>query len=186
MPKKIDPHNWKAVAGNRWNRSNFLKALEFRGPDWIPCSMSIYQAVWAKYREQLKALTVRHPFVFGTFAKHRRSYGTPVEQQEDYVYSVDNWGEGWQTAKAGYSGQVVTHPLEDWSALETYQFPDPNKLMENRKRHWGWEKIILRIGRKFGALTTGSGERLFDRLYFLRGFDNLTDCKSNSLSSGGG
>jgi hypothetical protein len=140
----------------------------------------MYQAVWAKYREQLKDITVRHPFIFGTFAKHRKSYGIPAELQKQDVYTVDNWGEGWLTAKAGYSGLVVTHPLEDWSALATYQFPDPAKFKESGKRHWTREKIILRVGRKFGALTSGSAERLFDRLYFLRGFDNLMkDIASN-------
>ena len=73
----------------------------------------------------------------------------------------------------GYGGIVVTHPLENWDALATYKFPDPNKLMASRKRNWPAEKIGMRIAHRFGFLTMGSGESLFDRLYYLRGFDNL-------------
>ncbi|HME52335.1 MAG TPA: uroporphyrinogen decarboxylase family protein [Candidatus Lokiarchaeia archaeon] len=175
MPKAVDPRDWKSLSGNKWNKPNFMKALEFRNPDWIPCSMSMYQAVWGKYRDALKDITVRHPFVFGTFAKFRprKSYGKPASEQESHTEYVDNWGEGWQTAKAGYAGQVVKHPLADWSAMASYKFPDPAKLMEGRKRHWTMERVILRLGRRLGFITQGSGERLFDRLYFLRGFDNL-------------
>ena len=175
MPKIIDPRKWHNVSGNRWIRSNFMKTLEFRHPDWIPCSMSMYQAVWGKYREKLKEITVRHPFVFGTAARFRprKSFGKPAWEQESHTEYVDNWGEVWHTAKAGYAGQVVKHPLADWNALATYQFPDPAKLMEGRKRDWRKEAVLLGLGRRLKVYTAGSGERLFDRLYFLRGFNNL-------------
>ena len=173
MVKNVDPHNWKSTTTNRWYRPNYLKALNFRNPDWIPCSMSIYQGVWARYREKLKAIAVRHPFIFGSLIKFRRSFGTPIEQQPHNVYTVNNWGEGSMQPNPGYGGIVVTHPLENWDALATYKFPDPNKLMASRKRNWPAEKIGMRIAHRFGFLTMGSGESLFDRLYYLRGFDNL-------------
>jgi uroporphyrinogen-III decarboxylase len=53
----------------------------------------------------------------------------------------------------GILGQVKGHPLEDWNALKTYRFPRPPKL----------ERKYL----------TGSGCNLFERMQWLRGFENL-------------
>ncbi len=174
MPKPVDPQNWTSKHPNKIHRDNYLKAIKFQHPDWIPCSVSIYESVWGKYREKLKALVLRHPFVFGTYMKAKIIYGTIPKTKQPNAYHVDNWGCGWQVAKGGYEGQVVYHPLADWNALATYRFPDPLKYTERGRRpSWLLTKLGISIGRRVGLIISGGGERLFDRLYFLRGFDNL-------------
>ncbi len=42
-------------------RENYLRALEFRNPDWIPFQMLLAWPLWNKYREDLAALVMRHP-----------------------------------------------------------------------------------------------------------------------------
>ena len=114
MPKTIDPRNWKESFSNKSYRDNYLKAAQFRNPDWIPCSLGFFEVVWAKYREKLTELVMRHPFVFGTITKYRRNYDHLSERHQANWYHVDHWGCGWQTAMGGMEGQVVTHPLADW------------------------------------------------------------------------
>jgi hypothetical protein len=68
---------------------------------------------------------------------------------------------------------VVDSPLANWDNFGSYTFPDPIKYSERGNRHWFGVKWAYQIARKQNILTGGGGERLFDRLYFLRGFDNL-------------
>ena len=65
---------------------------------------------------------MRNYFVFGTITKYRRNYDHLSERHQANSYHVDHWGCGWQTAMGGMEGQVVTHPLADWSALERINF----------------------------------------------------------------
>ena len=174
MPKTVDPRNWTFKHSNKSHRDNYLKAVTFQSPDWIPCSVSFFNTLWRKYRDDLKAIVVRHPFIFGTFAsKIKRNYDNIPDWHSVGLHS-DNWGCMWQVVHEGYEGQVIGHPLADWNALDTYKFPGPLKFSERGRRpSWFWMKLGARLGKKYNILVTGSGERLFDRLYFLRGFDNL-------------
>jgi uroporphyrinogen decarboxylase len=88
---------------------------------------------------------------------------------------TDNWGCVWYNVQDGLEGQCVGHPLEDWDALGGYRFPDPMALAE--REPWDWPAIekATKEARERGELTVGWGERLFDRLYFLRGWEMLTE-----------
>ena len=50
-------------------RENYLRTLEFRYPEWIPCALGCAQAAWHKYREELEDLCLRHPLLFPDFEK---------------------------------------------------------------------------------------------------------------------
>ena len=39
----------------------------------------------------------------------------------------DDWGCGWSRTATKNMGQVVEHPLADWSALDRFRPPDPRK-----------------------------------------------------------
>ncbi|MHA1791271.1 MAG: uroporphyrinogen decarboxylase family protein [Promethearchaeota archaeon] len=173
---KLDPRSWKAKFSNKSYRDNYLRAVEFRNPSWIPCSMSIFPAVWAKYKKKLLDIVKEYPFIFGTLIKYKKNFDKiPFHHQAGVTY-VDNWGCTWHVAKGGFEGQVVGNPIDDWSKFETHEFPDPLKKTETGSRgrfYWGLARFFARIGKRAGYLVSGSAERLFDRLYFLRGFDNL-------------
>ena len=160
---------------NKDIRENYLKAVEFRYPEWIPCGVNFLPGVWKKYREKLEEIVVRHPLIFGRYEKGSRNFDEmpPVYRPG---YFTDNWGCVWYTVKEGLEGQVVRHPLTDWKAFENYQPPDPLFKTERGERgREYWEKIKKDFAerREKGLLRVGDGERLFDRLYFLRGFRNL-------------
>ena len=63
-------------------------------------------------------------------------------------------------------GQVKGHPLLDWSALATYNWPDP----ENPAFYEGMEDRFEGCEDKY--VMTGIGFFLFERMHMLHGFEN--------------
>jgi len=160
---------------NKDIRDNYLKALEYRYPEWIPCSVNFLPGVWKKYREKIEDVLVRHPLIFGQYEKGIRNFDDmpPVYRRGCFT---DNWGCVWHTVQEGLEGQVVGHPLADWKALENYRPPNPLEKTERGERgkeYWDHVKKVFADRKEKGLLRVGDGERLFDRLYFLRGFRNL-------------
>jgi uroporphyrinogen decarboxylase len=157
-------------------RENYLRALEFRNPEWIPCSIGFSPATWKTFREKLEDIVVRYPLIFGSYERGSKNFDEMPVVHRKGEYYTDNWGCVWYNIQEGLEGQVVGHPLEDWKTLETYQSPDPLTKTERDEREKDyWEKVKRDIEerREKGLLTVGGGERLFDRLYFLRGLRNL-------------
>ncbi len=154
-------------------RENYLRTLEFRGPEWIPMHLDFAPAVWHKYREDLEELVLRHPLIFGEYQRGSIDFDQFAAVYREDEYYTDNWGCMWYNAGGGMEGQVIESPLADWDALDTYQPPDPMLMSERGERDWEQIERNIAAGKQRGELTWGDGERLFDRLYFLRGFENL-------------
>ncbi len=169
--------SWDKPYGNRAVRANQLAAIELDtgGPEWVPCSVGIFHYVWKKYRDDLKDIVLAHPFVFGA-----KPYIPGDYDYIDLYHCVgeitDNWDCGWKMAKEGYEGVVVKHPLADWSAFETFNpkaKADPLVYDERGSRNMlAWAIGNYGEGEQ-GFMRGANGGRLFDQLYFLRGFDNL-------------
>jgi len=157
-------------------RENFIRTLTFDNPQWIPTTewMDFYPATWAKYREDLEELVLRFPLVFGDYQRRSTGFDEPSQAYRE-GYTTDAWGCVWYTApgQGGLLGQVEKPALADWETLSKYEPPGPDK------NEWGetldWEEIRTDIEtqRDLGKLTWGNGGYLFDRLYYLRGFENL-------------
>ncbi|HUW34286.1 MAG TPA: uroporphyrinogen decarboxylase family protein [Planctomycetota bacterium] len=154
------------------DRENYLRALQFRHPEWIPCSIVLLPCVWQKHREKLEDLAVSHPRIFKGFQRGSVDFDNPPAfyRRGDFR---DNWGCLWHVAIDGAEGQVVEHPLADWGALKTFQPPDPLVQDERNPRDWAKLRQDYALRKQNGELRWGWGERLFDRLYALRGFENL-------------
>jgi len=153
-------------------RENYLRALEFRHPEWIPITFGMTPAVWTKYGEKLEEIVLRHPLIFGAYERgsyHSRDT-SPFARENEYVR--DDWGCLWHNIQAGMLGQVVGHPLADWRAFDHFRPPDPRQQMD-------WRKLKEKVegDRRRGLLTRGTYEMIqggfFDRLQFLRGLENL-------------
>ncbi|MEI6914147.1 MAG: uroporphyrinogen decarboxylase family protein [Armatimonadota bacterium] len=155
------------------DRENWLRVVEFRNPEKIPCSMGFAPLTWHTHRERLEDILVRHPLLFPGFKAGGVDFDNFGSVYREGEYFRDNWGCLWFNRIGGLEGQVVEHPLEDWDALDDYEFPDVMTKTERGDMDWVQTKAAIEQQREHGALTGGSGERLFDRLYFLRGFENL-------------
>jgi len=156
------------------HRENWLRTIEFRHPGWIPCSVGFAPATWHVHRSALERIILDHPRLFPGHQEGSACFfdEMPVVYREGELFR-DNWGCVWQNIQSGLEGQVVEHPLADWSALDTYEPPDLLTKEERGDRDWEQTRKSIEAARAGGHLTVGNGERLFDRMYFLRGFENL-------------
>ncbi|MBI4532043.1 MAG: hypothetical protein HY709_11055 [Candidatus Latescibacteria bacterium] len=155
-------------------RENWLRTVEFRYPEWIPCSVGFSPINWNAYREDLEKIVLSHPRLFPGYQEGSANFFDempPVYREGEYFR--DNWGCLWYNIQGGIEGQVVEHPLDSWDALDTYRLPDSFYTSERGERDWEAIREGVKERKSRGELTGGDGERLFDRLYFLRGFENL-------------
>lgn len=156
-------------------RDNYLRAVRFESPEWIPCGVGFAAAVWKLYGKDLEKVVLEHPRMFPDYQPQEDFYSEMPAAHREGEYYRDNWGCLWYNVHSGFEGQVVESPLDDWSKLADYRMPDPLVHHERGEVTKDWDKIKADCdrAREQGRLVGGNGERLFDRLYFLRGFENL-------------
>jgi hypothetical protein len=170
------------------SRENWLRAIEYRHPQWIPCWVDFAPIAWRHYRGDLERMLAEHPKVAPGFEPGRlKDFNTmPVGYRKGELMT-DKWGCKRLCLNDGIAGLAVSHPLADWRALAAYRPPDPlsGALDEITQGHWGflnghltpltWPEADreFRARRARGELVIGDGEKLLDRLYMLRGFENL-------------
>lgn len=166
----MEPRNWTKET------ENYLKVVDFRYPDWIPCSVGILPATWRKYRESLEEVALRHPRLFPNFKKGSIDFNAVYDPGYRKGGFTDSWGCVWDNIEEGMEGVVVGHPLEDWSALDSYKVPDP-LVQGDRGPAPDWEemrKYFARIKAEgylaWGGVPHGA---MYMRIYYLRGFENF-------------
>jgi hypothetical protein len=154
---------------------NALKAIQFDHPVWTPCTMWALPAAEAKHGAALDDLRVKHRRLFPGFQKPKER--APVQYWGLFAAGevTDNFGCTWRNAIPGMIGQVVGHPLADWSAFDTWKPPDPEKDAHFGPRNWEGERATIEFWRKSGNLASASG--LFHGFMYLllcdlRGFEN--------------
>jgi hypothetical protein len=76
----------------------------------------------------------------------------------------DDWGCQWKKTHINNMGQVVGHPLEDWSRLPSYRPPNPRNPFYFERLEDG----IKDAGDRYVVIT--SHFNLFERLHMLHGF----------------
>jgi len=160
-------------------RENYLRTVEMRGGEWIPCTVGFSPATWHRYRERLEEVVLRHPSIFGGYQRGRRDFDAFGVRRAGNTYR-DQWGCLWRYLIDGLQGQVVEHPLEDWAALKSYRAPvdllDKGPPREGAPAQ-DWDAVRRRVerARGEGRLTVGHCPHgfMFQRLYYLRGFERL-------------
>jgi uroporphyrinogen decarboxylase len=156
------------------DRENWIRAVTFAGPERIPCEMDFAPVTLHRHKAELDRLMRDHPRIFPEYDPATFDFfdAMPPVYRQGERYR-DNWGCVWYNLQEGLEGQVVEHPLADWKALATWRPPDPLTQTERGTRDWDGIRRAMDARKAKGLLTNGDAGRLFDRLYFLRGFDNL-------------
>ena len=159
-------------------RENFLRAVEFRSPEFIPCRVYVSWPVWNIYRDRLEKLASDHPLIFRGFRPGSIEYrGEPRVLRSGRTFK-DPFGCVWAFPIEGLQGQVVKHPLSDWSRFKDFKLPDPEDgvpvegggLIPWSRVYEGLEKAKEADEPVVGNMPHGF---FFQRLYYLRGFANL-------------
>ncbi len=157
-------------------RENLLRTIRFEKPDHIPVTFHINGSCWHHYPQNaLQDLMGSHPFLFPDFEKT----GAPgVVSHPPYARAgipyTDPWGCVWETSDDGIMGTVVSHPLENWSALDHFTPPDPDHMT-----HWGpvnWDEQAKDNGPAISQTCLPNGEighnHTWLKLVDLRGYEN--------------
>jgi len=162
------------------SKSNYLRAVHFERPDYIPMSFGINQSSWHHYpQDVLFDLMEEHKFLFPNFVRPKGEYVPDygLNARKDHPFT-DDFGCVWTTADDGIIGTVVKHPLADWDNFKNYKMPDPEKCMGigpvdwdeeakklvHKKETLGYAKASLRHGHTFLQLCDirGYQDLIFD------------------------
>ncbi len=158
--------------------NNFLKAVFFDHPDYIPVNFCISGACWHHYpKEVLWELMESHTALFPGFERPGKDWEPWIAPcQHKGIPYTDPMGCVWETYDDGITGLVTGHPLADLSAFgTTWHFPDPDKCdglydvdWSEREAHWA---RCVREGEGFtGGLRHG---HTFMQLCDLMGYENF-------------
>jgi len=155
---------------------NYLKAIYFDHPQWTPCHVGIMPATWMRYRERLEEVVLAHPKVFPDYRRGGKDYDANPNPFYLLGRTTDCWGNVWENVEAGLAGQVVGHPLADWSAMETWRPPEPE--IDDRVGLRDWDSVARELtdAKRHGDVAMGSPLPhgfFYMLLYYLRGFENL-------------
>lgn len=148
-------------------RERVLRTLQFAYPDRAPRDLWHLPGVALFRKAELEAMLARYPIDFAQpdfrYGDARRASGVP-DRRGTYT---DEWGCVWSVAEDGVVGEVKVHPLADWAALRAYAPP--------------WEVLQRADFTRTNAscastdrfVRAGTSVRLFERMQFLRGVENL-------------
>ena len=176
--RKVTAFNQRISAGGNNKRTeNYLRAAEFRCPEWIPCVVGIMPATWIKDKEDVEKIVLEHPKLFphykkGDFKKMKLSRAYQKGRWKDV------WGIVWENIEEGLDSAPIEEeaPLRNWGNLKNYKAPDPLFFdWFGEKINWEERKAQLEEAKKEGNLTSGSLVHgfMYMWLYYLRGFTNL-------------
>ena len=155
---------------------NYLKAMQFDRPEWMPCSVSLMSATWTKYGDELKEIVLAHPRIFPDFDGDASKGAGCGDIMSEVGRKTDCWGTVWDNVAAGLSSHPVEFPLEDWDDLDAYDLPDSMAVEEYGPRDWDAVAESLRKAKENGGIARGGGLMhgfMYMRLFYLRRFENL-------------
>lgn len=142
-------------------------ALSFGGPERIPIGFQ-YGDAWVDSaeggteaeRDELRALIAAHPMELDDLMYDATApAGTEPPRELLAGEYMDEWGSIWRASA------VVSHPLDDWKALDSYQFPDPLAPY-----HFAGVDAV-RAADSIRVLFGRVYSTLFERYRFLRGYE---------------
>ena len=156
-------------------RENYIRTVRRTGPEWIPISIHIQEALWAQSGHELENVLARHPILFPDFKPGRRDFKTWKPNRSAGDSERDPWGVLWRFDYPGLEGQAVEHPLLDWAALQRFSTPDPTRFSDRGTYDWPKWHDDIRRRKQHGGLSVAALPHGFFlmRLWYLRGFENL-------------
>lgn len=155
------------------DRQAWLDNVEFRGCRAVPCKVHLSPGARREHGRTLADIAAEYPDI-----QSQQWSDTWDELGERHTAGrrfADSWGCLWENVHDGIVGQPTRFPLADWSALQDFEPPSPAFQTHMGEVDWQEERRLIESGRAEGVLIPGSVDHgfFFQRLYYLRGFNNL-------------
>jgi len=149
-------------------RETYIRAIEFRGPAYLPCRLGVSLG-WLYEQDDAKAKRIQElqaqfpPDMMGGNAACDRGEAQTVDGVRHWT---DEWGTGWEDD--GHGAKTELYPLSDgYHLAETRDWPDPDvpgrfDAVDRALADRGGRYVVMRVW-----------FTLFERLWMLRGFNNM-------------
>ncbi len=147
---------------------NYTRAIEFRGPQYLPCALKFRPERMieqdARKLARIEALRGQFPNdLLGPLDAAR--YSDPIIEGKATL-RTDEWGTTWRDK--GLGGKTESYPLiEGYDRLASFPFPDPHRPGRFDKADLALQERDDRYVQCIVWFT------LFERLWMLRGFENM-------------
>jgi hypothetical protein len=143
------------------SREQVRRTIHFQGPNRVPSKAhDLAPSVYDRYGRDVEVLFRRYPTDILSLPYEPARGWKPSQPGED------EWGCVWES-RDDTVGQVSVRPLADWTALASYQAPDPHAP--------GRLDAALRVRMQLQHIYCHGklGFALFERCHFLRGYAEL-------------
>lgn len=148
---------------------NYTRAIEYRGPEYLPVRIDVrlegFHEQHAGKSRRIRELLAQIPDDLLQLSPAPRALEAPVTI-DGVTRWRDHWGTGW--VDDGHGAKTDGHPLEGgYELVDRYVFPDPDAPGQ-------FEEAEALLARREGRYALGSvWFTLFERLWMLRGFNNM-------------
>lgn len=151
-------------------RENKLRTIRFERPEYIPVCFATNEAVFSHYDPKaVEELLESHPVIAGKSCMRWDLVPKEGDRVDDKKTYYDEFGVEWTGAIDGIRGVVSNHPLEDFSKIKDYVFPELPEFNPDKDRAYV-EKL------KSKGVFTSNGlphGHTFLRLTDLCGYQNV-------------
>lgn len=150
---------------------NYTRTIKFGGPEYLPCTLGV-NFDWLCEKDESKQERIRELqswFPRNMVGGLNVARETKQKNQNNAVRWKDEWGTGWEDD--GHGAKTEIYPLmAGYNSVDQYGFPDPylpgrfeaaDNILQERSDYYTRASVWF---------------TLFERLWMLRGFENmLTD-----------
>ena len=150
-------------------RENFKRTIEFKSPAYVSSIIRV-DLDWLHEKNQVKSDRIRElqdRFLLDILDWLDVTQNLPESENKNGIRRwVDEWGTGWQDD--GFGAKADSYLLQEgYHQLNNYSFPDPD--LPSR-----FDQVDLRLKNRGDRYVLASvWFTLFERLWMLRGFDNI-------------
>jgi len=148
---------------------NYRRAIEFKGPEYLPCTIGV-NFDWLHEKnpvkvERIQELAARFPNDLLGLPDTLRNAVEPAS-----LNGVKRWTDEWQTGweDDGHGAKTESYPLiQGYEGLSGYVFPDPHLAGRFDRADAQLKRPETRY------ILSSVWFTLFERLWMVRGFENM-------------
>ena len=150
-------------------KDNYAKAIEFKGPEYLPCKLGVLSPEWIQEKNEVKIGQIRElaaQFLDDILQLNAARNATEPVSRDGVTRWADEWQTGWEND--GHGGKTEFYPLnEGYEGLADYAFPDPHMA----GRFDAADVCLKERGDRY--VLSQVWFTLFERLWMLRGFEDM-------------